>query len=291
MSAHIHRWNCRQLGEARGHLQEVARFLQRYGGHNEVDPWHWDEVEAPLVALQRPARMHIGSVEAVLARRADCYDSQVQGTTNIDARVSNLEEQLSRADSTMTSQRGSLQRGQKLEAVIEAKVQDMDRAGPIFHTQLSPRRDAGDLAAVQGHVPWPPSKWRSHEAPTGEVPGPQVCIVSGSEFLRLIWRLSELWAIMARCQRTSSMRSTHRQHRPQDTGGCPRRSHITCLHSLNDNLSLCQTTVSSLSLFSLCRCPLLYHKIHRLMAPHTPATYPTRGPHIVPSARLAQERL
>ena len=53
------------------HLQEVARFLQRYGGHIEVDPGHWDEVEAPLVALQRPALMHIGSVEAVLARRAE----------------------------------------------------------------------------------------------------------------------------------------------------------------------------------------------------------------------------
>ena len=63
------------LNEAHALVDDAARALARYDGADGFDPNRLDEIEGRLFELSRLSRKHGGTLDAVIARRADIVNA------------------------------------------------------------------------------------------------------------------------------------------------------------------------------------------------------------------------
>lgn len=168
----------------------------------------------------------------------------------------------------MTSQRGfcNVDRSWRLSSKPKSKTwtrpapSSIPNYPPDVMPAISQPRKAISLGPHRSGVPM------RHQL--GKFIAPQVCIVSGSEFLRLIWRSSELWAIMHHdpvsayvFDEVDTPTASASRFRPiQAPVAQALARHVPPIHSTT---ACCSVRLCSLSLFSLCCYTLLYHKIHR----------------------------
>lgn len=182
-----------QLSEARGQVQEVARFLQRYGDRVEVDPGRLDEVETRLHDLQRLCRKHGGSVEAVLARQAELA-AELDTLGNTDARLQELECAIRVGEKAVVALARQLSAARasaaaRLDEVVQRELVDMDLRGAVFLTRMVPKRDSGDgikvgdMALTAQGMDDVEFLWNANP---GEVPRALARIASGGELSRLM---------------------------------------------------------------------------------------------------------
>lgn len=184
---------CTQLTEARGQLQEVARFLQRYGDRIEVDPARLDEVETRLHDLQRLCRKHGGTVEGVLARQAELV-AELDTLGNTDVRLHALERSIAAGEEAVVRLARELSAARaaaaaRLDEVVQGELADMDLRGAVFLTRILPRREAadgvkvGDMALTAQGIDDVEFLWNANP---GEVPRALARIASGGELSRLM---------------------------------------------------------------------------------------------------------
>jgi len=187
------------LDSARREVEESARQLQIYLTRLEADPARLETVDDRLAELRRLTRKHGGSLAEVLARHAGLRE-ELSHLDNADARLAELDAEISRLDGRALSSAEALSRARKKAAkklgrVVEAEVIDMNLEGARFSAALEGAAPEGrpvravDLGA--NGLDDVEFLWSANQ---GEPLRPLARIVSGGELSRLMLAVKRVLA-------------------------------------------------------------------------------------------------
>ena len=170
------------LGIAQRDLQEAARTLQRYMDRVDDDPSRLAAVEDRLNELRRLSRKHGGSIEDVIAKRAE-LEKEARSLENTDARAAELETAVTERhkqaqEAAKVLSKARYKAAAKLDVRIRDEISEMDLAGAIFQTSLAPAESLSADGLDTVEFLWGPNK--------GEQLRPLARIASGGELSRLM---------------------------------------------------------------------------------------------------------
>lgn len=192
-------------------LKEATQFLQDYNARVEFNPERLDEIRERLGDLHDLERRYGGSIEAVLAYRADIgqtYDLAANFEAAIaraDARIADAQETLSAAAYRLSQKRHEV--AERIEAMIAVELATLGMPHARFVVRFARRDDA------DGWVTFPEGRRGRRlaalpsgadvvefliSANVGEEPKPLAKVASGGEVSRIMLALK---AILAKSER------------------------------------------------------------------------------------------
>jgi len=174
----------------RDELDDVAREIERYADHVEVDPGRLAAVEERLAELESLRRKYGADELAILAHRADVAATleRLAGDEDrgleLEAEGRRLAEALTEAAATLTRRRRRAARSLCRE--VEAALAQLDMSGARFDVAFSTRAGEGDLGS--GPTGAEIAEFRLAANPDGP-PKPLQKVASGGELSRVFLAL------------------------------------------------------------------------------------------------------
>ena len=144
-----------EIESARIAVDETAKFLQLYGSRIEFSPERLEEIRDRLGALDGLKRRYGGSIEAVLAHRAD-IGSQFELASDFEGAIRRLDQGLAAARAELSASAAELSAARRATAtrVSEAVVDELGRlgmAGSRFEVRFDQDDDPEGWITVDGN--------------------------------------------------------------------------------------------------------------------------------------------
>ncbi len=191
-------------------LKEATQFLQDYNARIEFNPERLDEIRERLSDLHDLERRYGGSIEAVIAYRADIgqtYDlaRDFEGAIErIDAQIASAREKLSTAAARLSQKRHEV--AERIEEMIGVELATLGMPHARFVVQFNFQNDPegwitfpGGRAPRVAAFPAGADLVEFHiSANLGETPKPLARVASGGEVSRIMLALK---AILAKSER------------------------------------------------------------------------------------------
>lgn len=176
-----------RLAAAGLELSDLAADLRAYLESLQADPERLEQLESRLAAIDRLARKHGGTVEAVLAHAESCRE-EIAALETAAERTEALEAEIEQTEAERTTLGGRLSASRaeatsRLESAVTAELDDLAMEGASFEVSLPPHPDgfgASGRESVEMRVATNPGMPIS---PLGET-------ASGGELSRVMLALS-----------------------------------------------------------------------------------------------------